>query len=71
MGIKTMNALKTRNLEALQEVARIDARIRAKLLKRARKQGVNSQAELVNLVEMWKRAAARTDRKYHTGPTPS
>jgi hypothetical protein len=55
-----MNGLKTRNLEAWQEAARIDARIKAKLLKRARKR-----------IEIWKRAAERIDRKHHEGPAPS
>ena len=59
-----MDALKATYLEASEEVARIDARISDKLLKRARKQGMTSQDEAIKLVELWKRAAARTDRKH-------
>jgi hypothetical protein len=40
-----MDALKATYLEASEEVARIDARISDKLLKRARKQGMTSQDE--------------------------
>jgi cell division protein FtsL len=47
-----MDALKATYLEASEEVARIDARIRDKLLKRARKQGMTSQDELIKLVEL-------------------
>jgi hypothetical protein len=60
-----MDALKAMHLEALEEVARIDASIRDKLLKRARKQGMTSQDEVIKLVEVWKRAGARIDRKHH------
>jgi hypothetical protein len=60
-----MDALKAMHLGALEEVARIDARVRDKLLKRAHKQGMTSQAEVIKLIEVWKRAAARTDRKHH------
>ena len=38
---------------AYQEIARIDARVREKLLKRARKQGMTNQDEIVDLVEAW------------------
>jgi hypothetical protein len=47
---------------AYQEIARIDAQVRDKLLKRARKQGMVNQDEIVELVEAWKRAAERVDR---------
>jgi hypothetical protein len=60
-----MDALKAMHLEALEEVACIDARIRDKLLKRARKQGMTSQDEVIKLVEVWKHAVARIDRKHH------
>ena len=52
-------------LEVLEEVARIDARIRDRLLKRARKKGMTRQDEVIKLVEAWKRAAASIDRKRH------
>ena len=47
---------------AYLEIARIDARVRDKLLKRARKQGMVNQDEIIELVEAWKGAAARVDR---------
>jgi hypothetical protein len=59
-----MDALKAIHPEALEEVARIDARVRDRLLKRARKQGMTSQDEVIKLVEVWNRAAARADRKH-------
>jgi hypothetical protein len=49
---------------AYQEIARIDAQVRDKLLKRARKHGMVNQDEVIELVEAWKRAAARVDRKH-------
>jgi hypothetical protein len=48
---------------AYQEIARIDARVRDKLLKRARKQGMVNQDEIIKLVEAWKCAAAPIDRR--------
>ena len=56
--------LKAVHIEALEEVARIEARIRDKLLKRARRQGMANPVEVIELVEAWKRAAERTDRKH-------
>jgi hypothetical protein len=47
---------------AYQEIARIDARVRDKLLKRARKQGMVNQDEIIELTEAWKRAAARVTK---------
>ena len=41
-------------LEVLEEVARIDARIRDRLLKRARKKGMTRQDEVIKLVEAWR-----------------
>jgi hypothetical protein len=52
-------ASKPARLEALEVVARIDARIRDKLLKRARKHGLN-EGDVSELVEAWKRAARKT-----------
>ena len=46
-------------LEALEAVARIDARIRDWLLMRARKHGV-TEAEAIELTEVWKRASRKT-----------
>jgi hypothetical protein len=48
--------------EALEMVAHIDARIRDKLLKRARKQGLADQNEVIGLVDA-RKAAARGDGK--------
>jgi hypothetical protein len=48
--------------DAYQEIARIDARVRDKLLKRARKQGMVNQDQIVELVEAWKRAATPIDK---------
>jgi hypothetical protein len=42
----------------------LTARRRDKLLKRARKQGMTSRGEVIELVEAWKRAATRIDRKH-------
>ncbi len=54
---------------AYQEIACIDARVKDKLLKRARKQGMVNQDEVIELVEAWKRAATRIDRHRKHGPT--
>jgi hypothetical protein len=53
---------------AYQEIARIDAQVRDKLLKRAGKQGMVNQDEIIELVEEWKRAATRIDRQRKHGP---
>jgi hypothetical protein len=47
---------------AYQEIARINARVRDKLLKRARKQGMVNQDEIIELVEAWKHAATPIGR---------
>jgi hypothetical protein len=52
------------------EIARIDARIREKLLKRARKQGMVNQDEVIQLVEEWKCAAARIPMMTARRPVP-
>jgi hypothetical protein len=52
---------------AYREIARIDARVRNKLLKRARTQGMVNQEEVIELVEAWKRAATRIDRQRKLG----
>ena len=53
---------------AYLEIARIDARGRDKLLKRARRQGETNQDQVIELVEAWKRAAARVSRHRKHGP---
>jgi hypothetical protein len=45
--------------DAYLEIARIDARVRDKLLKLARKQGMTNQDEVIELVEAWKEACIR------------
>jgi len=58
--IATEDELTVMRREALDVVSRIDARIRDKLLKRARKQGMSDEGEVVALIEAWKRAARPT-----------
>jgi hypothetical protein len=53
--------------DAYAEIARIDAEVRDKLLKRAQKQGMVNQDEVIELVEAWKRAATRIDRQRKHG----
>jgi hypothetical protein len=49
---------------AYQEIARIDAQVRDKLLKRAQRLGMTTkQDEIIELVEAWKRAAARVSKR--------
>ena len=56
--------------DAYSEIARIDAGVQEKLLKRARKQGMTDQDEIIELAEAWKRAAARVSRHHkHEGST--
>jgi hypothetical protein len=55
-------ALKAASIEASEAVAHIDARIKDKLLKRARKHGMTDEREVTELVEAWKRAARKTKR---------
>ena len=45
---------------AAKEVARIDAKIRKKLIKRARKHGM-TEAEAIELAEAWKHSARPTE----------
>jgi hypothetical protein len=47
---------------ASQAAAHIDAKVKTKLLKRARKQGMTNEREVTELVEAWKRAARHTKR---------
>jgi hypothetical protein len=51
---------------ARREVSKADARVRAGILKRARKHGL-SEAEAVELAEGWKRAARPTKRLHTAG----
>jgi hypothetical protein len=49
--------------DAYSEIARIDARIRDKLLKRAQRLGMTTkQDEIIELVEDWKCAATRVGK---------
>jgi hypothetical protein len=48
--------------DAYLEIVRIDARVKDKLLKRARRQGMTNQDEIIELIEAWKRAATRVSR---------
>jgi hypothetical protein len=50
-------ALKAACQTASAEAARIDANVRDKLLKRARKHGMTNESEVAESVEAWKRAA--------------
>jgi hypothetical protein len=52
--------------ETAAAVASIDAKLRDKLLKRARKQGITNEAEATELIEAWKRAARKTKRLHHS-----
>ena len=54
-------ALKAACREASEATAKIDARIRDKLLKRARKHGMR-ESEVADLAEAWKSAAKKTKR---------
>ena len=51
--------------ETAVAVASINARVRDKLLKRARKQGTNETAA-IELIKAWKRAARKTKRLHHS-----
>jgi hypothetical protein len=53
-------ALKAARMEAAKVAASIDARVKDKLLKRARKHGMTDEREVTELVEAWKRAARPT-----------
>ena len=57
-----MDYLQAAQIAASEETDHIDARIRAKLLKRAHKQGITDQDEALALIEAWKRAARKTKR---------
>ena len=55
--------------DAYSEIARIDARVQEKLLKRVREQGMTDQDEIIELAEgAWKRAATRVSRRRKHGP---
>jgi hypothetical protein len=51
----------TEALRAAEVVAHIDAKVRDKLLKRVRKQGLTNEIG-IELAEAWKRAAKKTKR---------
>jgi hypothetical protein len=54
-----LNAIRN---ETAAAVASIDAKVRDKLLKRARKQGMSNEAEVIELVNAWKHSAKKTKR---------
>jgi hypothetical protein len=54
--------LKAACRETSEVATRIDAEVKRKLLKRARRQGITNEGEAVKLVETWKRAAKPTRR---------
>ena len=54
--------------DAYAEIARIDAQVKDKLLKRARRQGMTNQDEIIQLIEAWKRAATRVSKRRKHGP---
>jgi hypothetical protein len=58
-------ALKAACIAASEAAARIDAKVKDKLLKRARRQGMTNAREATELVEAWKRAARETKRLKH------
>lgn len=64
MGTDTQ--LKAISQETAAAVASIDAKLRDKLLKRARKQGLTSEVEATELIKAWKRAARKTKRLHHS-----
>jgi predicted small metal-binding protein len=53
--------LQTANRAASETAARIDAEIKSRLVKHARKHGM-TEAEGIELAEAWKRAAVVTER---------
>jgi hypothetical protein len=53
------------SLAAREAAARIDARIRTRLLKRFRRQGITDEGEANALVDEWKRTARKTKRLHH------
>ena len=57
--------LKAACLEGSEAAAHIDARVRDKLLKRARKQGIVNQEQAIELVEAWKQAARDPRKSKH------
>jgi hypothetical protein len=64
--VDTTEALKAACLEASKAAARIDAGVKDKLLKRARKWGMTDEREVTELIDAWKRAARHT-KHLHLG----
>jgi hypothetical protein len=61
--VDATETLKAACQTASAETARIDAKIRDKLLKRAHRLGMTTnEREVIELVEAWKRAARKTKR---------
>ena len=54
--------------DAYAEIARIDAQVKDKLLKRARRQGMTNQDEIIQVIEAWKRATTRVSKRRKHGP---
>jgi len=52
---------------AAETAARIDAGVKDKLMKRARKHGMTDEREVTELVEAWKRAAAKHTKHLGSG----
>jgi hypothetical protein len=63
MGAK--EKLKAACFEASEAAAHIDAKVRDKLLKRVRKQGIVNPEQAIELVEAWKRAARDPRKSRH------
>jgi hypothetical protein len=47
---------------AAKAVEQIDAKVKTKLMKRARRQGMTNEGEVTALVQAWKQAAKHTKR---------
>jgi hypothetical protein len=63
--MSTTDQLRAVSREASEAAARIDAKIKDTLLKRARKQGMTNQDEAIGLIEAWKRATRERKRPKH------
>ena len=61
----TTELLRAACRQASEAAAHIDARTREKLLKRARRQGMTNEGEVIELLEAWKRAAKKTKHLHH------
>jgi hypothetical protein len=57
--------LQAASCAAAKAAARIDTRVKDKLMKRARKHGMTDEREVTELVEAWKQAAKHTKHLDH------